>query len=89
MLDGKGKLVPTGKSAPSLDVHYKISHDVPETNALRGSAVSRKKTIVHIISCEDGRPVPLGEFDLVVGNEILRLKHAGKSEPQWFVLSSE
>jgi hypothetical protein len=84
---GKGKLVPTGKSEPTFDVSYGISHHVSDVNDLDELFVSQKKAIVHFIACDSGGPVPLGDFDLLVGDEILRLKHTG-NDPEWLVLSA-
>jgi hypothetical protein len=84
---GRGKLVPTGKSTPSLDVNYEIIHRLLETNLINGLATSRKTAIVRSLSCANGQAVPLGDFDLLVKEEIIRLKHIS-SDPEWLVLSS-
>jgi hypothetical protein len=84
---GKGKLVPTGKSEPTLDVSYGISHPVSDENDIGISSLQKKKAVVHFILCDNGRPVPLGDFDLLVGDEIPRLKHTG-NDPEWLVLSA-
>jgi hypothetical protein len=84
---GRGKLVPTGKSTPSLDVNYEIFHRFLETNILNGLATSRKTAVVRSLSCDNGQVVPLGDFDLLVDQEIIRLKHIS-SDPEWLVLSS-
>jgi hypothetical protein len=84
---GRGRLVPTGKSTPSLDVNYEIIHRFLDTNLLNGLATSRKTAVVRSISCDNGQAVPLGDFDLLVDEEIIRLKHIS-SDPEWLVLSS-
>jgi hypothetical protein len=84
---GRGRLVPTGKSTPSLDVNYEIFHRFLDTNLLNGLATSRKTAVVRSISCDNGQAVPLGDFDLLVDKEIIRLKHIS-SDPEWLVLSS-
>jgi hypothetical protein len=55
---GKGKLVPTGKSEPTLDVSYGISHPVSDENDIGISSLQKKKAVVHFILCDNGRPVP-------------------------------
>ncbi len=84
---GRGRLVPTGKSAPSLDVKYEIFHRFLESNLLNGLVTSRKMAVVRSISCDNGQAVPLGDFDLLFDKEIIRLKHIS-SDPEWLVLSS-
>ena len=54
---GKGKLVPTGKSEPTLDVSYGISHPVSDENDIGISSLQKKKAVVHFILCDNGRPV--------------------------------
>jgi hypothetical protein len=83
---GKGKLVPTGKGGPVVNVSYQISQHPVEIVSANG-AFLRQKAIVHSIADETGQLIALGDFDLLVGNEILRLKHIAK-EPEWLVLSS-
>ena len=83
---GKGKLVPTGKIGPAMYVSYKISQQMVKTNDVHGSSM-REKAVVHSIEAEPGQNIQLGDFDLIVGEEILRLKHIA-SEPEWLILSS-
>jgi hypothetical protein len=83
---GKGKLVPTGKSTPSLDVNYEIGHRLCETRQ-DGLLLSRKTAVIRSLSCDNGQSLPFGDFDLLVDNQIIRLKHIS-SEPEWLVLSS-
>ena len=83
---GKARLVPTGKQGPVIYVSYKISqHLVGETSP---SHFMRQKTVVHSIAAEAGQHIALGDFDLLVGDEIVRLKHVA-SDPEWLVLSSD
>ena len=84
---GKGKLVPTGTREPAIYVSYKISEQLVEAKSASGSFL-RKKAVVHSISAEAGQNIALGDYDLLVGDEILRLKHID-SDPGWLVLSSD
>jgi hypothetical protein len=84
---GKGRLVPTGKLGPAIYVSYKISRQLVETTGTNGSLL-RQKAIVHSIDAEAGQHIALGDFDLLVGEEIVRLKHIA-SDPEWLVLSSD
>jgi hypothetical protein len=84
---GKGKLVPTGTREPAIYVSYKISQQLVEANGASGSFL-RKKAVVHSIAAEAGQHIALGDYDLLVGEEILRLKHIA-SDPEWLVLSSD
>jgi hypothetical protein len=79
-------LVPTGKHAPALGVDYEISH-VSETKEFNGIAVKHRRAAVQFVAERQGQPIPLGDYDLVIGNEIVRLKHIA-GDPEWLVLSS-
>jgi hypothetical protein len=83
---GKGRLVPAGKRGPVTYVSYKISHQLVETTNSNGSFL-RQKAIVHSIDAEVGQQIGLGDYDLLVGEEIVRLKHVD-DDPAWLVLSS-
>lgn len=83
---GKGKLVPTGKHEPTFDVTYDISHEVAKVKTIYGEPTKRVKAVVHYIASNNGQAIPPGDFDLLVGSEILRLKHL-PSDPEWLVLS--
>ena len=83
---GKGTLVPTGKHAPAIDVHYQITLQLVEMKEAHGSFL-RQKAIVHSIAEVAGRHIDLGDFDLLIGDQLVRLKHV-ESEPAWLVLSS-
>jgi hypothetical protein len=83
---GKGRLVPTGKPGPPIYVSYKISQQLVKSADSHGSFV-REKAVVHSIEAEPGKQIGLGDFDLIIGDEIVRLKHV--SEPEWLVLSSD
>ena len=83
---GKGRLVPTGKRGPVTYVSYKIGHQLVETTNSNGSFL-RQKAIVHSIDAEVGQPIGLGDYDLIVGDEIVRLKHVA-DDPAWLILSS-
>jgi hypothetical protein len=83
---GKGRLVPTGKWEPSIDVSYRISQQLVETTDSNGSFL-RQKPVVHSIAAEAGQHIALGDFDLLVGDELVRLKHVA-NDPEWLVLSS-
>jgi hypothetical protein len=48
----------------------------------------RKKAEVHSIDAEAGQDIGLGDYDLLVGDEIVRLKHIA-SDPAWLILSSD
>jgi len=84
---GKGRLVPTGKLGPALYVSYKISQHLVKTTDSNGSFL-RQKAVVHSIDAEPGQNIDLGDYDLIVGDDIVRLKHIA-SEPEWLVLSSD
>jgi hypothetical protein len=83
---GKGRLMPTGKRGPVIYVSYKVSQQLVETTDSNGSFL-RQKTIVHSIDAEAGQEIGLGDYDLLVGEEIVRLKHIA-SDPEWLALSS-
>jgi hypothetical protein len=83
---GKGRLVPTGKIGPAMYVSYQISQQLVKADS-QGSFL-RERAIVHSIKPEPGQTIGLGDFDLLVGEEIVRLKHID-SEPEWLVLSSD
>jgi hypothetical protein len=85
---GKGILVPTGKHAPALGVDYEISHYIAETRMSDGVVIKHKRAAVQFLTENNGQPIPLGDFDLVIGNEIVRLKHI-VDDPEWLVLSSD
>ena len=78
---GKGRLVPTGKLGPALYVSYKISQQLVRTTDSAGSFL-RQKAVVHAITPEPGQNIDFGDFDLIVGDEILRLKHIA-GDPEW------
>jgi hypothetical protein len=84
---GKGKLVPTGKWAPPIDVSYQISRQLVEVTDANGSFL-RPKAVVHSIAAEAGQQIALGDFDLLVGNQMVRLKHVA-NDPEWLLLSSD
>jgi hypothetical protein len=84
---GKGRLVPTDKREPAIYVSYKISQQLVQTKDSNGSFL-RQKAIVHSISAEAGQQIGLGDFDLLVGDDVVRLKHVA-SEPEWLVLSAD
>jgi hypothetical protein len=83
---GKGKLVPSGKWAPSIDVRYQISQQLVEATDANGSFL-RPKAVIHSIAAEAGQQIALGDFDLLVGDQIIRLKHVA-DHPEWLLLSS-
>jgi hypothetical protein len=76
---GSGKLVATGKSEPKIDVKYDISHRATETGSLPQ---------VKEIASLNGEKLPYGDCDLLVGTEILRLRHCDHG-PEWLVLSTD
>jgi hypothetical protein len=82
---GKGTLVPSGKRAPAINVSFKISQQMVQTRD--GSGASGPRPVVHSVAAEAGQPIELGDFDLLVGKELVRLKHVA-NEPKWLVLSS-
>ncbi len=83
---GKGRLKPTGKQGPVVYVSYKISQQLVRTTDAQGSFM-RQKTVVHSIDAEADQKIGLGDYDLVVGDEVLRLKHIA-GDPEWLILSS-
>jgi hypothetical protein len=82
---GKGRLVPTGRLEPALDVSYKISHVFSENTALRSQPL--RKAVVDYITCDPAEHIPLGDFDLLADNKFIRLKHIA-NDSEWLVLSS-
>jgi hypothetical protein len=72
---GKGQLVRTGRSQPRFDVSYKVS-----------SPTSRRP-IIDSVQSDDGRQLPMGDWDLIVGRQLIRLRHS-EQQPEWLVLSS-
>jgi hypothetical protein len=83
---GKGKIVPTGKSGPMIDVVYDISHKRMKTDAPSGQVTEGSVTVINHIVSASGETLPWGDCDLVVGEEILRLRHC-ETGPEWLVLS--
>jgi hypothetical protein len=83
---GKGRLMPTGKRGPVVYVSYKISQQLVRATDDNGSFM-RQKTVVHSIEAEADQQIGLGDYDLLVGDEVLRLKHIA-GEPEWLILSS-
>jgi hypothetical protein len=83
---GTGRLVPTGKQAPAMIVSYQISHQMVETKDSKGSFL-RQQAVVHSIAPPAGQNIALGDFDLLVGDQMVRLKHVA-NDPEWLVLSS-
>jgi hypothetical protein len=77
--------VPSGRRAPAINVSFKISQQLVQ--ARDGNGTPRPRPVVHSISAEAGQPIELGDFDLLVGTELVRLKHVA-NEPEWLVLSS-
>jgi hypothetical protein len=83
---GKGRLVPTGKIGPAMYVSYKISQQLVETTDNHVSFL-RETAVVHSIEAGPGQTIGLGDFDLIIRGEIVRLKHLANAE--WLVLSSD
>src|ERR1700738_1892199 len=83
---GKGRLMPTGKRGPVVYVSYKISQQLVRTTDANGSFM-KQKTVVHSIDAEADQQIGLGDYDLLVGDEILRLKHIA-GDPEWLALFS-
>ena len=84
---GKGRLVPSGKWEPSIDVSFQVSQKLVQTRDSNGLSLG-KNPVVRSIAAESGQHIALGDFDLLVGNELVRLKHVA-TEPEWLVLSSD
>jgi hypothetical protein len=84
---GKGRLLSTNKREPAIYVSYKISQQLVEIKDSNGSSL-RQKAVVHSITAEPGQRIPLGDFDLLIGDDIVRLKHIA-GDPEWLVLSSD
>jgi hypothetical protein len=82
---GTGTLVPSGKRAPAINVSFKISQQMVQTRD--GNCALRPRPIVQSVAAEAGQPIGLGDFDLLVGKELVRLKHVA-NDPEWLVLSS-
>ena len=76
------------KHAPALGVDYEISHYIAETKISDGVVIKHKRAAVQFITENNCQLIPLGDFDLVIGDEIVRLKHI-VDDPEWLVLSSD
>jgi hypothetical protein len=61
-------------------------HQLVETTSSNGSFL-RQKAVVHSIDAEVDQPIGLGDYDLLIGDEIIRLKHIA-DDPAWLILSS-
>ena len=63
----------------------------PRRARLRGplaiTEFQEAKTVVHSIDAEADQKIGLGDYDLLVGDEVLRLKHIA-GDPEWLILSS-
>jgi hypothetical protein len=84
---GKGMLKPSGKDAPIMTVDYEISHHEFSSNQQNGLRMHRKLASVRFLTSDTDTALPLGDYDLLVGDEIVRLKHIA-DHPKWLVLSS-
>jgi hypothetical protein len=84
---GRGYVVPTGKHAPCFGVRYEISHNVTNVVKSNGIAVKVETASAQIATLDSNHAIPLGDFDLIVNDEIIRLKHVS-DDPEWLVLSS-
>ncbi len=84
--ESTGKLVPTGKTYPQTGVRVAISHEVLE-NSVGGQHLKQNKTIIHSVTPQNGEVLQSGDFDLVMGDQLIRLKKLANS-PEWVVLSS-
>ena len=84
--EGIGKLKPTGDTYPVTDVLVSVSHEVLD-NAVGNQKMQQKKTVIHSITALNGDSVPPGEFDLLIGNQLIRLKKMADSQ-EWVVLST-
>ena len=69
--------MPTGKRGPVVYVSYKISQQLVRTTDANGSFM-KQKTVVHSIDAEADQKIGLGDYDLVVGDEVLRDHAAGR-----------
>ena len=83
---GTGRLVPTDKRSPAMIVSYQISQQMVEAKNSNGSFL-RQQAVVHSIAPPAGQNIALGDFDLLVGDQMVRLKHVA-NDPEWLVLSS-
>jgi hypothetical protein len=88
-LDGRGNglLKSSDRRVPTVSVVYEISHHQSGSGRPNGLSVVQKVASVRIVDAEDGKSFPLGDYDLLVGSEIVRLKHVAE-DPKWLVLSS-
>lgn len=84
---GRGYVVPTGKRGPCFGVQYEISHGVTKVVESNGAALKLETASARIATLDSDHPIPLGDFDLVVNDAIIRLKHVN-DDPEWLVLSS-
>ena len=85
--ESTGKLTPTGKHYPEIIVRAAISHEEMNIEWPNGVMIKQKKSVVHSITPQNGEVLAPGDFDLVMGSELLRLKKLPNS-PEWLVLSS-
>ena len=84
--ESTGRLVPTGKNYPEIVVRAAISHELLE-NTIGSEKSQQKKVVVHSVIPQNGDVLPAGDFDLVIGGKLLRLKKVPNSA-EWLVLSS-
>jgi hypothetical protein len=80
-----GTLVPSGRRSPAISVSFQISQQMVQ--ARDGEGGFKPRPVVHSMAAEAGQTIGLGDFDLLVGSELVRLKHVA-NEPEWLVLSS-
>jgi hypothetical protein len=86
--NGRGVLLPSRKHSPAIGVKYEITHFIAEMKESNGMPVRQNRAAVRSLSDDKGQPIPLGDFDLIINDEIIRLKHVD-DDPEWLVLSSQ
>ena len=85
--EGTGKLVPTGYSGPAVTVSFVISFSTKEIANPSGKPVRQNLTKIHSITPLKGAQVPPGDYDLIVGKDLLRVRR-NLGNPEWIVLSN-
>lgn len=85
--ESTGKLTPTGKHYPEIIVRAAISHEEMNIEWPTGVKLKQKRSVVHSVIPQNGETLAPGDFDLVMGSKLIRLKKLPDS-PEWLVLSS-
>jgi hypothetical protein len=84
---GKGQLVRTGRSSPRFVVDYKIGFASGQRQGTREPLANPRRPFIDSVESEDGQELPMGDCDLIVGKQLIRVRHSDR-DPEWLILSS-